>query len=84
MTKKQKRNSTNPHNFFYNKAQQHALRAIYEGVDIKVDGQVFSYNCNDNILTIRDYCTEQNYHPKFSGIYCDPFAERIEYKISEV
>lgn len=82
--KKNNRNTINRHSYSYDKARQHALRAIYEGVDIKVDGQVFSYNCNDNVLTIKDYCSEQNYRPKFSGIYCDPFAERIEYKISEV
>lgn len=81
--KKNNLNTINQHNFNYDKAREHALRAIYEGVDIKVDGQLYSYDSNNNILTIKDYCTSMEYHPEIKGYMCNPFAQRIEYKIIE-
>ena len=81
--KKNNRNLINQHSYSYDKAREHALRAIYEGVDIKVDGQVYSYDSNNNILTIEDYCTAMKYYPEFSGYMCNPFAKRIEYKVME-
>lgn len=53
------------------------MRAIYEGMDIKVDGQTYSYDKQQNILTIKDFYTEMKYKPKFNGIFCNPFAEII-------
>ena len=81
--KKNNRNTINQHSYSYDRAREHALRAIYEGVDIKVDGQIYSYDSNNNILTIKDYCTAMKYYPEFNGYMCNPFAKRIEYKIME-
>lgn len=75
--KDNKRNTINKHNFSYNTALEHAMRAIFEDVDINVDGQVYSYDKQHNILMIKDFCSEQKYKPKFNGMFCDPFAERI-------
>lgn len=80
--RKQKRNIINQHDYSYNKSVEHALRAIYDGVSIKVDGQVFEYDKQHNILMIKDYCTTQYYRPRFNGCFCSPFAERIPEVIS--
>lgn len=75
--RKQKRNTINKHHSSYDKATEHALRAIYEDVDITIDGQTFSYDKQQNILSIKDFCTTQRFKPKFTGTFCNPFAERI-------
>lgn len=82
MVQNKKRNIINKHRSSYDKATEYALRAIYEGVDIKVDGQTFSYDKQHNILMIIDYCMVQKFYPKFTGIMCNPFAERIPTEVT--
>lgn len=79
-----KRKSNNKFNQYktYPKAVEHALRAINEELDIKVDGQYFIYDKQQNILSIVDDFITLKYKPKFKVIggikYCEPFAEKIE------
>lgn len=75
--KKQKRNEINQHNFSYDKAREHALRAIYEGVIVKVDGQTFEYDKQHDELWVIDFYGASVYRPKLNGLFCNPFAEII-------
>lgn len=77
------RNRINRHNYSYNKSVEHALRAIYEGVSIRVDGQVFEYDKQQNLLIIKDFCSAQYYQPKFNGSFCSPFAKKIKEPIGD-
>lgn len=71
----------NKHHNSYDKATEHALRAIYEGVDIRVDGQVYTYNKESNELTIKDYCLTSIYKPRFNGGFCNPFANLVRQEV---
>ena len=48
-------NVINKHHSSYDKATEHALRAIYEDVIIKIDGQVYEYDKQRNELSIKDF-----------------------------
>ena len=71
------RNKVNKHHTSYDKATEHALRAIYEGCYIKYDGQEYSYDKANNELHVKDFYGESVYKPAFDGIFCNPFKELI-------
>lgn len=71
----------NKHHSSYDKATENALRAIYDGVTIKVDGQTYSYNKESNHLIIKDFYGESIYEPKFEGIFCSPFYKLIRQEV---
>ena len=71
----------NKHHNQYDKATEHALRAIYEGSIIKISGQEISYDREKNELTIKDFYGSSIYKPSFNGIYCDPFKELIRKEV---
>ena len=75
--KNDKRNKINRHHGSYNKATEHALRAIYEEVSIKIEGQVYSYDKQRNELSVQDFYGVSVYKPLFNAGLCDPFNELI-------
>lgn len=75
------RNKVNKHHTSYDKASEHALRAIYEGCCIKYDGQLYRYDKDKNELHVQDFYGESIYKPEFSGILCDPFKELIRREV---
>ena len=77
-----KRNAINKHHSSYDKATEHALRAIYDDVDIKLDGQVYSYDKQRNELSIRDFYGTSIYKPEFNGIFCNPFKELVRQEVN--
>ena len=77
-----KRNKVNKHHTSYDKATEYALRAIYEGCTLRVDGQVFSYDKNSNELRVHDFYGDSIYRPKFTGILCNPFNELIRREVN--
>lgn len=78
-----KRNAINKHHSSYDKATEHALRAIFEDVDIKIDGQVYSYDKQRNELNVRDFYGVSVYKPEFKGNFCNPFKELIRKEVNE-
>lgn len=80
--KNNKRNAINKHHTSYDKATEHALRAIYEDVDIKIDGQVYSYDKQRNELTVRDFYGSSIYKPFFNAGLCDPFKELVRQEVN--
>lgn len=78
-----KRNTINRHHSSYNKATEHALRAIYEDVIIKYDGQKISYDKQRNELKISDFYGVSIYKPKFNNGLCDPFNELVRKEYSD-
>lgn len=73
-----KRNAINKHHSSYDKATEHALRAIFEDVDIKIDGQVYSYDKQHNELSVRDFYGASIYRPEFTkDNLCNPFKELV-------
>lgn len=79
---KNKRNKINRHNGSYNRAVTYALQAIYDGTELVVDGQEFSYDKQLNELTIKDYCTTSIYKPEFNGMFCNPFKELVRQEVN--
>ena len=79
-----KRNAINKHHSSYDKATEHALRAIYEDVVIKVDGQVYEYDKQHNELHIKDFYKDSIYKPEFSkdNLFCNPFKELIRQEVN--
>mgnify|MGYP003298066410 CR=1 FL=1 len=78
-----KRNAINKHHSSYDRATEHALRAIFEDVDIKIDGQVYSYDKQRNELSVRDFYGASIYRPLFNAGLCDPFKELIRKEVNE-
>jgi hypothetical protein len=78
-----KRNTINKHHSSYDRATEHALRAIFEDVDIKIDGQVYSYDKQRNELSVRDFYGMSIYKPLFNAGLCDPFKELIRKEVNE-
>lgn len=76
------RNKVNKHHTSYDKATEYALRAIYEGCTLRVDGQVFSYDKDSNELRVHDFYGDSIYRPKFTGILCDPFKELVRREVN--
>ena len=76
------RNKVNKHHTSYDKATEHALRAIHEECSIRVDGQVFSYDSDSNELRVHDFYGDSVYRPKFTGILCNPFNELIRREVN--
>ena len=76
-----KRNKVNKHHTSYDKATEYALRAIHEECNIRVDGQVFSYDKDSNELRVHDFYGDSIYRPKFTGILCNPFNELIRREV---
>lgn len=77
-----KRNTINKHHSSYDKATEHALRAIYEDVIIKIDGQVYEYDKQRNELSIKDFYKSSVYKPEFKGNFCNPFKELIRQEVN--
>ena len=77
------RNKVNKHHMSYDKATEYALRVIYEGCTLRVDGQVFSYDKKSNELRVHDFYGDSIYRPQFNGIYCDPFKELVRREIND-
>lgn len=77
-----KRNTINKHHSSYDKATEHALRAIFEDVVIKLDGQVFSYDKQRNELSIKDFYGTSIYKPSFNGVLCNPFKELVRQEVN--
>lgn len=77
MTRQNKRNKISKHHSSYDIATERALRCIYDGCNIKVDGQEYSYNKQRNELIIKDFYGVAIYKPKFINGFCDPFFERV-------
>lgn len=83
--KNNKRNAINKHHTSYDKATEHALRAIYEDVVIHYDGQEFSYDKQRNELTVKDFYKPASiYRPEFSKdkLFCNPFKELIRQEVN--
>lgn len=78
-----KRNTINKHHSSYDKATEHALRAIFEDVIIKIDGQVYEYNKQRNELHIKDFYKDSIYKPEFKGNFCNPFKELIRQAVND-
>ena len=72
-----KRNAINKHHTSYDKATEHALRAIYEGCVIHLQGQTYEYDKQRNELYIKDFYKDSIYKPEFKGSFCNPFKELI-------
>lgn len=79
--KNKKRNAINKHHTSYDKATEHALRAIYEDVSIKIDGQIFDYDKQRNELTVKDFYGTSIYKPFFNAGFCNPFKELIRQEV---
>ena len=77
-----KRNAINKHHSSYDKATEHALRAIFEDVIIKIDGQVYEYDKQRNELSIKDFYKSSIYKPFFNAGLCDPFKELIRQEVN--
>lgn len=77
-----KRNTINKHHSSYDKATEHALRAIFEDVIIKIDGQVYEYDKQRNELHIKDFYKDSIYKPEFKGNFCNPFKELIRQAVN--
>jgi hypothetical protein len=79
-----KRNAINKHHSSYDRATEHALRAIYEDVVIKIDGQVYEYDKQRNELHIKDFYKDSIYKPEFSkdSLFCNPFKELIRQEVN--
>ena len=78
-----KRNAINRHHGSYDKATEHALRAIYEGVVIHFQCQSYEYDKQRNELIVSDFYNPTTiYKPKFNGIMCDPFAELVRQEVN--
>lgn len=80
---KTKSNNKNRLNSKYNKAVEYALKAIYDDCIVKVEGQTFTYDKQHNLLYLEDFTGKTIYRPKFNGMFCDVFAERVEDKSNE-
>lgn len=80
--KSNKRNTINRHYSSYDKGMETALRAIYEDVIIKKDGQEYSYDKQRNELTIKDFYGTSIYQPEFNGIYCNPFKTLVRQEVN--
>lgn len=79
-----KRNTINKHHSSYDRATEHALRAIFEDVDIKIDGQVYSYDKQRNELSVKDFYGVSIYKPEFTkDNLCNPFKELIRKEVNE-
>lgn len=78
-----KRNAINKHHTSYDKATEHALRAIFEDVIIKIDGQVYEYDKQRNELHIKDFYKDSIYKPEFKGNFCNPFKELIRQAVND-
>lgn len=82
--KLKKRNTINKHHQSYDRATEHALRAIFEDVIIKLDGQEFSYDKQRNELTIKDFYGTSIYKPDFTqGNFCNPFKELVRQEVNK-
>lgn len=85
--KTKKRNAINKHHSSYDKATERALRAIYEDVTIKIDGQVYEYDKQHNELIVKDFYGTSIYKPEFKKLfdneYCNPFKELIRQEINK-
>lgn len=77
-----KRNVINRHKMSYDRAVERALRAIYEDVVIRNDGQTYSYDKQRNELTIKDFYGTSIYKPFFNAGLCDPFKELIRQEVN--
>lgn len=77
-----KRNTINKHHSSYDKATEHALRAIFEDVIIKIDGQIYEYDKQRNELHIKDFYKDSIYKPEFKGNFCNPFKELIRQAVN--
>lgn len=77
MRKTKKCNANLRHQGSYNTARNHALQAIFDDIEVTVDGQTFSYDKQQQILTISDFTGKEKYKVKFNGMFCDPYYERI-------
>ena len=75
---KRKSNNKFTNHKAYPKSVEHALRAINEGVIVKVDGEIYEYDKQHNTLSISNDFMTIKYTPKFKVIdnitYCDPFC----------
>lgn len=80
--KNNKRNTINKHHTSYDKATEHALRAIFEDVIIKIDGQVYEYDKQRNELHIKDFYKDSIYKPFFNAGLCDPFKELVRQEVN--
>lgn len=78
-----KRNTINKHHQSYDRATEHALRAIFEDVIIKIDGQVYEYDKQRNELHIKDFYKDSIYKPEFKGNFCNPFKELIRQAVND-
>ena len=78
-----KRNAINKHHSSYDKATEHALRAIFEDVVIKIDGQSFDYDKQHNELKVTDFYGTSVYKPEFKGNFCNPFKELVRKEVNE-
>ena len=76
------RNKVNKYHTSYDKATEYALRVIYEGCTLRVDGQVFSYDKKSNELRVHDFYGDSIYRQKFTGILCDPFKELVRREVN--
>ena len=81
--KNNKRNVINKHHQSYDRATEHALRAIFEDVIIKIDGQVYEYDKQRNELHIKDFYKDSIYKPEFKGNFCNPFKELIRQAVND-
>lgn len=77
-----KRNTINRHYSSYDKGMETALRAIYEDVIIKKDGQEYSYDKQRNELTIKDFYGTSIYKPEFNGLFCNPFKTLVRQEVN--
>lgn len=81
-----KRNAINKHHSSYDKATEYALRAIFEDVVIRIDGQVYEYDKQRNELKVSDFYKPASiYKPEFKkvsgSILCNPFKELIRQEV---
>ncbi len=82
--KLKKRNTINKHHQSYDRATEHALRAIFEDVIIKLARQEFSYDKQRNELTIIDFYGTRIYKPDFTqGNFCNPFKELVRQEVNK-
>lgn len=86
--KGQKRNAINRHNSSYDRATEYALRAIYDDVIIKFQGQEFSYDKQRNELKVQDFYNPASiYQPEFKNFMgneiCNPFAKLIRQEMND-
>ena len=80
--KNNKRNAINKHHTSYDKATEHALRAIYEGCVIHFQGQTYEYDKQHNELIVKDFYKPASiYKPFFNAGLCDPFKELIRQEV---